>query len=890
MIWNEKIKDLTNRLNTNFATGLSEEVAIKILQETGPNQLPIAKKKSIWKIVLQHFLEPFVLVLIALAIVAVAIGQWQEAIVVFIIVIFDGTLSTYQEIKAASSLDALKKLVSSQAVVIRNGNKYEINAKNLVIGDLIYLEAGMFVPADVRIIQSYNLRTNESLLTGESTLVTKTVEVLKDEKLSVSQQTNIAFMSTTIATGSGFGIIYATAKNSEIGKITKLLQEIKEPKSPLTKQMAFLIRVISVFALMLGLAMFLVQFFAWQKSAINSLIFGIALAIAVIPEGLQVIVTVALSLGSSRMAKKHAIIKHLPAVETLGQVNIICCDKTGTLTQNKMTVQKYYLTKSIQDANKFSRKSKQEQLFLECLVLCNNSEFYKNKTVGDPTEAALINFSENLKFSTKEINNNHKRIYEIPFDSERKLMSTVNEYEKDTYVFVKGAADNMINFCTHILLNNERIKITDEIKKDILEKMDEMSNAALRVLGTSYKVITNEEKDYSNVDKIESQLTFLGLVGMIDPPRSEVKGALMKTKNAGIDTIMITGDHLNTAVAIGQDLGLIENQSQAISGKLIEEMSEATLKSNINNYRVFARVSPEHKVRIVKALQSHNKIVSMTGDGVNDAPSLKVANIGVAMGITGTDVAKEASQMVLTDDNFSTIVDAIEEGRNIYSKIKRIVCFILITNMAQVLAIVAGAIFKWEELLQPIQILWINLIVESVIAIPMSMGPNNPDLMLDKPIKRNDRIISGTWGFIGVVSAVLSTLLILTFHFLPPILNDLITDGYIFVFVIMVNAPIFYAFSFVSGSKTSIFSKITWRNKFIWTATIIAFIINAIIVFTPKIQGAFSIHEAFRATDWLICVALSTIPMWLLEIYKGIKILINYIKTKKKKVKNLIVK
>ncbi|WP_342276342.1 cation-translocating P-type ATPase [Spiroplasma endosymbiont of Nebria brevicollis] len=881
MIWNEKTKDLANQLNTNIVTGLSEEAAAKLLLETGTNQLPISKKKPIWKIILQHFLEPFVLVLIALAIVAVAIGQWQEASVVFLIVIVDAILSTYQEVKAATSLDALKKLVSSQSVVIRDGNKHDINAQDLVIGDLIYLEAGMFVPADVRIIQSYNLRTNESLLTGESTLVTKTTEALKDEKLSISEQTNIAFMSTAVATGSGLGIVHATAKTSEIGKITKLLQAEKELKSPLTKQMAFLIRLISIFALALGLVMFLVQFFVSEKRAIDSLIFGIALAIAVIPEGLQVIVTVALSLGSSRMAKKHAIIKHLPAVETLGQVDIICSDKTGTLTQNKMTVQKYYLTEVVQDADKFIRKNQQEQLFLDCLVLCNNSEFHKNKTVGDPTEAALVNFAEHLKFSTKEINTKHKRIYEIPFDSERKVMSTVNEYEKDTYVFVKGAADNMINVCSHILIGDERIKITPEIKKDILEKMDEMSNAALRVLGTSYKVITNEKKDYSNVDEIESQLTFLGLVGMIDPPRREVKGALVRTRRAGIDTIMITGDHLNTAVAIGQDLGLIENKSQAISGKLIDEMSEEALNANINQYRVFTRVSPEHKVRIVKALQSHNKIVSMTGDGVNDAPSLKAANIGVAMGITGTDVAKEASQMVLTDDNFSTIVDAIEEGRNIYNKIKRIVCFVLITNMAQVLAIVFGAIFKWDELLQPIQILWINLIVESVIAIPMSMGPNNPDLMLDKPIKRNDRIISGSWRFIGVVSVILSTLLILTFHFLPPILNEAITDGYVFVFVIMVNAPIFYAFSFVSGAKTSIFSKVTWRNKFIWMAALIAFFINALIIFTPKIQDAFSIHEAFRVTDWLICVVLSTIPMWLLEIYKGVRILISYIKNKK---------
>ncbi|WP_342218742.1 cation-translocating P-type ATPase [Spiroplasma endosymbiont of Amphimallon solstitiale] len=885
MIWNDTTKELAKKLNTNFVTGLTEEAAAQLLIETGPNQLPVTKKKPIWKIVLAHFIEPFVLVLIALAIIATVIGQWQEALVVFLIVIVDATLATYQEVKAAASLDSLKKLVSSQALVIRNGNKYDIDAKDLVVGDLVYLDAGMFVPADLRIIQSYNLRTNESLLTGESTLISKTTEALTEEKLSIGERTNLAFMSTSIATGSGLGLVYATAKTSEIGKITKLLQEEKEPKSPLTRQMSFLIRIISVFALLLGLAMFLLQFFLIKVPAINALIFGIALTIAVIPEGLQVIVTVSLSLGSSRMAKKHAIVKHLPAVETLGQVDIICSDKTGTLTQNKMTVKKYYLTKSVNDSNDFKKKTKQEQLFLDCLVLCNNSEVSKNKTIGDPTEAALINWSETLKFPTKALSDKHTRVHEIPFDSNRKLMSTINEYDKETYVFVKGAVDNMINICTHALINNERVVLTAQIKKEIIASMEEMSNSALRVLGASYKTVNNT-KDYSNISEIESNLTFLGLVGMIDPPRNEVKDSLVKTKKAGIDTIMITGDHLNTAVAIGQELGLIENKTQALSGNTIDDIPEESFNANINQYRVFARVSPEHKVKIVKALQSHNKVVSMTGDGVNDAPSLKAADIGVAMGITGTDVAKESSQIILTDDNFATIVDAIEEGRNIYSKIKRIVIFILITNMAQVFSIVIGAIFGWNELLQPIQILWINLIVESVIAIPMSMGPNNPDLMLRKPTKRNDRILTGSWGFIGIVSIILSTLLLLAFHFLPQILHENNSEGFVFVFVIMTNAPVFYAFSFVSGANTSIFNKITWKNKYIWVAAISAFAINTFIIFTPVVSNAFGIGAGFRAVDWLLCIALSTIPMWLLEMYKGIRLLVNkLIKKEQNKVK-----
>lgn len=877
MIWSQSTKEIAQQLDTNFVTGLSSKKAEQLLKALGPNALPVAKKIVIWKILMKHFIEPFVIVLIVLAIIAIVIQQWQEAIVVFLIVIIDATLSTYQEVKTASSLDSLKKLVSTQAVVIRDGNKHNIDTRDLVIGDLVYLDAGMFVAADLRIIQSYNLCTNESLLTGESSLVRKTTAPILAPKLPIAERTNLAFMSTTIATGSGLGIVYATGQKSEIGKISKLLQEIKEPISPLTKQMTFLIRIISLFALTLGIVMFLSQYLLGHKEAGSALIFGIALTIAIIPEGLQVIVTVALSLGSLRMAKKHAIIKNLPAVETLGKVDIICSDKTGTLTENKMTVKKYYLSKSVLDYNNFTKQTKQAQLFLDCLVLCNNSSLTNKKIVGDPTEAALINWYEELQFSSKKLTTENKRIYEIPFDSERKIMSTIYNYDHQIYAFVKGAADSMINLCTHILLDNEKIKLTTQLKTEILLAIDQMANDALRVLGTSYKVITNPKQDYSNITKIENELIFLGLIGMIDPPRKEVKAALIRTKRAGIDIVMITGDHLNTALAIGQELGLINNKSQAISGNEIDEMLEATFNANINNYRIFARVSPEHKVKIVKALQSHNKIVSMTGDGVNDAASLKVANIGVAMGITGTDVAKDAAQMVLTDDNFTTIVDAIEEGRNIYNKIKRIVCFILITNMAQVLAIIAGAVFKGNELLAPIQILWINLIVESVIAIPMSMGPNNPDLMLDKPEKPNNSILSGSYFKIAIISIILSTLLILAFQFLPLMLNEN-KKGYMFVFVIMVNAPIFYAFSFVTGTKTSIFSKITLKNKFLWMAAIIAFIINTIIIFTPKINEVFSIHQDFGLVDWLIGIALATIPMWLLEIDKGIKILVKYLK------------
>lgn len=868
MFWNEDITKIKEQLNTDLETGLSDKQAAELLSKNGLNALPTSKKKSVFTMIVEHLIEPFTLVLVILFIISAVLQKWAETVVIGLIISLEMFMSIYQERKAIASLDSLKKLVKDQAIVIREGKKYPIDVKNLVVGDLVYLEAGMFLPADIRIIQSFNLRVNESLLTGETNLIIKTVDPIYKENLTIGDRTNMAFMSTTIAAGSGLGIVVATGKNTEIGKITKLLQEEREPKSPLSKQITFLVRTISIIALILGVFIFCMQFFVSKSSWMNSLVFAIALMVAVIPEGLSVIVTVALSLGSRRMAKKNAIVKRLNAVETLGQVNIICSDKTGTLTENKMTVQKYYLKDHVEDSKHLESTTLQQALFIDALVLVNNSSVANKKIIGDPTEAALLKWAEELKINSNQIQRSHKRIHEIPFDSDRKLMSTINEYKGQQYLFIKGAPDNLIKQCTHYLINDKKYKMTTAFKKELAIHLQTMSDQSLRVLGAAYKEISGKH-DFNDINYMESNLVFLGLVGMIDPPRREVKDVLVNTKAAGIETKMITGDHLNTAVAIGKELGILQHKDQAINGEQIEKLSEKKLKKDIHKYQVFARVSPEHKVRVVKALQANGNIVSMTGDGVNDAPSLRAANIGIAMGVTGTDVAKEASQVVLTDDNFLTIVDAIEEGRNIYNKLKRIICFIIITNLSQVLAITIGILLKWGDLLAPLQILWINLIVESFLSITMSMGPNNPKLMKEKPISQKENILSGSWKFIIFTSIICAGLLLVTYKFLPLALGTDPKLGYIYAFVFMVNAPVFYSISFSVGRRDFLFTnKKLLQNKAFWISVLVAFTINAGIVFIPGIRDAFDISTNISFIAWIICFGIAIIPTILLELFK----------------------
>lgn len=672
MWFNKTSQEILEELAVDPSKGLSSEEIEKRREKYGLNKLNSKKQKSLLKMFFEQLNDILIYILLSAAIISGILGEVSDALIIGIVVIINTVIGVVQESKAEKALDALKQLSTPKALVKRNGENIEIPSEDVVPGDVIVLDAGRYVPCDLRLIETANLKIEESALTGESVPVEKHAkEKLEDPKTPLGDQKNMAFMSTLATYGRGIGIAVGTGMNTEIGKIAKMLEGEDKELTPLQKKLAELGKILGFAALGICALMFIIALFQ-KRDILEMFLTAISLAVAAIPEGLPTIVTIVLAMGVQKMIKENAIIRKLPAVETLGAVNIICSDKTGTLTQNKMTVIKFYANKEMQDIDKLNIEDSIHKMLLENLVLCNDATFSKDSSTGDPTEIALLEAGAKYNIIKNNIENEHKRIDEIPFDSDRKLMTTVNNFNDKNYVMTKGAIDNLLKISTNAYINGEVVPLTDEIKQNIMNASNEMSKNALRVLGAAYKTL--EDNNY-NKESLESNLTFIGLVGMIDPPRESVKDSIFECKNSGIKTIMITGDHKITAFAIAKELGIAEDESQAIFGYELDDMSDTELSSKIENLRVFARVSPEHKVKIVKALKSKGNIVSMTGDGVNDAPSLKAADIGVAMGITGTDVAKGASDMVLTDDNFSTIVSAIKEGRNIYNNIKNLLSF-----------------------------------------------------------------------------------------------------------------------------------------------------------------------------------------------------------------------
>ena len=680
MWFNKTSQEILEELAVDPSKGLSSEEVEKRKEKYGLNKLNSKKQKSLLKMFFEQLNDILIYILLAAAIISGVLGEISDALIIGIVVIINTVIGVVQESKAEKALEALKQLSTPKALVKRNGENIEIPSEDVVPGDVIVLDAGRYVPCDLRLIETANLKIEESALTGESVPVEKHAEEkLEDPKTPLGDQKNMAFMSTLATYGRGIGIAVGTGMNTEIGKIAKMLEGEDKELTPLQKKLAELGKILGFAALGICALMFVVGLLQ-KRDILEMFLTAISLAVAAIPEGLPAIVTIVLAMGVQRMIKENAIIRKLPAVETLGAVNIICSDKTGTLTQNKMTVIKFYTNNEIQDIDKLNIEDNIHKMLLENLVLCNDATFSKDSSTGDPTEIALLEAGAKYNIVKNNIENEHKRIDEIPFDSDRKLMTTVNNFDDKNYVMTKGAIDNLLKISTNAYINGEIVPLTDEIKENIMDASNEMSKNALRVLGAAYKTL--EDTNY-NKENLEMDLTFIGLVGMIDPPRESVKGSIFECKNSGIKTIMITGDHKVTAFAIAKELGIAE------------------LSSKIENLRVFARVSPEHKVKIVKALKSKGNIVSMTGDGVNDAPSLKAADIGVAMGITGTDVAKGASDMVLTDDNFSTIVSAIKEGRNIYNNIKKSIVFLLSCNLGEILALFIGILLGWPAPLRP---------------------------------------------------------------------------------------------------------------------------------------------------------------------------------------------
>ena len=758
--FNKTVDETVNELKTNEESGLTTEEVNTRKEKYGLNELAKKKKKSTFVKFLEQFKDFMIIVLIISAVISGIVGVKQEGlsgmtdtIIILVVIIANAIIGVLQENKAEKSLEALQKLSSHVAKVMRNGKLLTIPSRELVPGDVVILETGDYVPADLRIIEAVNLKAQESALTGESVPVEKMSTRIEDEKVGIGDRINMLFASSLITYGRGKAIVVETGMNTEVGKIANIINSAEEGETPLQAKLNKLGKTLGIVALIICFVIFGIGLL-YGKDVIEMFLTAVSLAVAAIPEGLPAVSTIVLAIGVQRMVKKNAIVKKLPAVETLGSATVICSDKTGTLTQNKMTVEKIYYDNKVFEVKDFKRDLCDEDLnkLIYASMLCNDTKITESdKLAGDPTETALVDLGFKLDYEGT-LYGQYPRVQEIPFDSDRKLMTTVNESNGKYIVYTKGGVDELLARCTKYIINGEIKNDLKEFKERIKEVNNEMASSALRVLAMAYKELdhkpTNEE-----MNSMESDLIYIGMVGMIDPPRLEVKDAVAKCKKAGIKTVMITGDHKVTAIAIAKTLGILENEDEAITGLELEEMSQEELEKNVRKYSVYARVSPEHKVRIVKAWQANGEIVAMTGDGVNDAPSLKNADIGCAMGVVGTDVAKEAADVILTDDNFATVVSAVEEGRRIYDNILKAIQFLLSSNIGEIVTLfVAILITPWLsskfgidinliQTLLPIHLLWINLVTDSLPALALAVDPAEADVMERKPLKHKGRSI-----------------------------------------------------------------------------------------------------------------------------------------------------
>ena len=879
-MWFTKSQEaVLKELNVNSKTGLSTEEAKKRLEKYGLNKLKGKPKKSLLQLFLAQLKDVLIYVLIGAAVINIIAHGTEgipDALIILAVVLINALVGVIQESKAEKALEALQQMTAPKSLVRRNGEVIEINSEELVPGDILIIDAGRYIPADVRLIESANLQIQESSLTGESVPSEKNADfITSDEKISVGDKENMAFMSTIAIYGRGEGVVVATAMDTEIGKIAKILDEDENMLTPLQIKLEELGKTLGYGALAICGIIFVVGMLQGRQ-VVEMFMTSISLAVAAIPEGLVAIVAIVLSLGVKSMSRKNAIVRKLPAVETLGAVNIICSDKTGTLTQNKMTVVKTYTLNNLKDISdeRNQKANVDETELIRSFVLCSDASIDGGQDIGDPTEVALVVLGDKFNLEKNTLNTEYKRVGENPFDSDRKLMSTLNEEGNKFRVHTKGAIDNILMRSNRILVNGEILPITDEDKAKILKVAENMSDDALRVLGVAFKDVDTEIAP----EEMEKDLVVVGIVGMIDPPRIEVKGSIEEAKRAGITPIMITGDHKNTAVAIAKELGIATDISQSLTGSEIDSIPDEKFAKEINNYRVFARVSPEHKVKIVRAFKKQGNIVSMTGDGVNDAPSLKSADIGVAMGITGTDVSKGASDMILTDDNFTTIVHAIEEGRNIYNNIKKTIMFLLSCNLGEVLCVFFATVFGWAMPLVPTQLLWVNLITDTLPAISLGMDPGDKDVMNRKPRDPKESFFAEGAGMRAIVGGVLIGVLTLVAFYLGIIHSgdvpikeakdgtEIVTYGRTMAFIVLTFSQLFYSLS-MRNSKKTIFEVGFFGNMFLIISIIISIILQVLLISIPPIAEMFKV-TALDPSHWGMVIGLSLIPFAINEIIK----------------------
>jgi P-type Ca2+ transporter type 2C len=895
--YQKSVTETESELNTSLSKGLNEsEVKIR-LEKVGLNQLEEGKKRTVWNMLIDQFKDVLIIILLVSAVVSILLGEVTDAIVIAIIVILNAVMSVLQEFKAEKSLDALKKMTVPETLVIRDGQQKKISSPQLVPGDVVLLESGDRIPADLRLVKVTDMRIQESVLTGESEAVEKNTDVVKAEDTSLGDRTNMAYMGTSVIAGRGKGVVVGTGMDTEMGQIAGMLQEQKQELTPLQKKLnqvgknlgiiiLFVIAIVVLLGCLRGIGFF------------EMFMTGIALAVAAVPEGLPAVVTIVLALGVQQMIKRNAIIRRLPAVETLGATTVICSDKTGTLTQNQMTVQKLVTVNreidvegsGYEPVGQFKQNGKSIQpsddktlsLLLKVATLSNNSSLKQDPDnqhwdiIGDPTEGALIVAAAKAGYQEEDLENKYPRLKELTFDSDRKRMSTIHQTpDGNTLLFVKGAPDQIIERCKSYMDNDKTEQLTESIKQKISEQNKELASSALRVLAVAYREITISEKEKLDnkekfdIDKTENQLTYLGLIAMMDPPREEAAKAVQTCRRAGIRPVMITGDYSLTAQAIATQLDIYQPGDRIITGTELEKMPQSELEKIVLETTIFARVSPRHKQRIVKALQKNSQVVAMTGDGVNDAPALKESDIGVAMGITGTDVSKEAADMILTDDNFSSIVSAVEEGRKIYQNIQKFIRYLLSCNLGEIITIFIAILIGLPRPLLPIQILWVNLVTDGFPALALGLDPAEMDLMKNPPRDPDEGIFSGKMGFnIFSQGIFIGIITLIAFYY-----------GYSQYSLEVGETMAFGTLSFTQlwqslNSRSDRFSLLklgVFTNRYLVLAIFTSGILQLAVMIIPYLQNVFKVVP-LNISQWLVIIFISFTAVPYVEILKKLKL------------------
>ena len=903
--FNKSIEETCKLLKTDAELGLSNNQVLENRNKYGLNELKEKKKKSLIVKFLEQFKDFMIIILIIAAIVSGVIGTLQgegitDTIIILIVVVVNAIIGVAQENKAEKSLEALRKLSSHAAKVLRDGEISVIPSKDLVPGDVVILDTGDYVPADLRIIEAANLKSQEASLTGESLPVEKNISTIENSEVGIGDRANMLFSSSLITYGRGRAIVVETGMNTEVGKIAGMLSETEDNETPLQTKLNKLGKTLGIVALVICAIIFVVGLL-YGKKPIEMFMTAVSLAVAAIPEGLAAVSTIVLAIGVQKMVKRNAIVKKLPAVETLGSATVICSDKTGTLTQNKMTVQKIYTDNEVMDMETLLKADTDITTIteLERLVhismLCNDTKVSSNNELtGDPTETALVSMGFELAFEPS-LYERYPRVDELPFDSERKLMTTVHKSQEGYLVYTKGGVDELLRRCNSYITNGTIKYDLEEFKNEITSKNENMAKEALRVLAMGYKIIDHKPTE-EEMKNIEQDLIYVGMVGMIDPPREEAKVAVDKCKSAGIKTVMITGDHKITAIAIAKKLGILENEDEAITGLELEKMSQEDLEKNIRNYSVYARVSPEHKVRIVKAWQKQGDIVAMTGDGVNDAPALKTADIGCAMGIVGTDVSKEAADVILTDDNFATVVSAVEEGRRIYDNILKAIQFLLSSNIGEIVLLFVAILItpilaqKYNidinliSVLAPIHILWINLVTDSLPALALAFDPAEKDIMERKPLKTKKGIFTKgmSWRIIyqgimiGLITLIAFILGLATPESRLPVIDGLSQEevkvelGQAMAFTVLALSELVHVFN-IRNNKKSIIRTGIFQNPKLILAIAVSAMLMLVILFVPFLRNIFGL-PILPFENIMQVVILVFTPIIIVELFKLLKI------------------